>query len=85
MEGSTCGLITQPPNDDEIHEYQMIVLSDGFDWVPSKNLFEISLLEDSYRTTSNFHRYINISDRIVTGAPTNIQCIYDFGIYAFDR
>ena len=60
MEGSTCGLVTHPPTDDKLHECKNILLSDEFDWYPSNNLFEISSMEEEYRTSSNFHRYINI-------------------------
>ena len=59
MEGSTCGIVTHPPTDDELRECQNIILSDKFDWCPSKNLFEISSMEEEYRTSSNLHRYIN--------------------------
>ena len=34
MEGSTCGLVTHPPTDDELHECQHILLSDEFDCDP---------------------------------------------------
>ena len=34
MEGSTCGLITHPPTDDEINECQKIILLYEFDWNP---------------------------------------------------
>ena len=39
MEVSTCMLVTHPPTDNELHEYRNILLSDEFDWDPSKNLF----------------------------------------------
>ena len=55
MKGSTCGTITQPPTDDYIRECQKILLSDEFDWDPSNNLFEISSMEEEYRTSSNFY------------------------------
>ena len=42
-------------------------------------------MEDDYRTSSNFHRYINIVDIRVTCTPSTIQCIYDLGIHDFDR
>ena len=60
MEGSTCGIVTHPTTDNELHECQNILLSDEFDWDPSNNLFEISSMEEEYRTNSNFSRYINI-------------------------
>ena len=35
MEGSTLRLVTHPPTDEELYEYQRIFLSDEFDWDPS--------------------------------------------------
>ena len=72
MEGSTYGLVTHSPTYNELHECQKILLSDGFDWDPSKNLFQISSLEEEYRTSSNFHRYINIVESRVPCAPPTI-------------
>ena len=34
MEGSTCGIITHPPTDNDLHKCQNILLSDEFDWDP---------------------------------------------------
>ena len=65
MEVSTCGIVTHPPNDDEIHDREDIILSDEFDWDPSNNLFEITSIEEDYRTSSNFYRYINIVENRV--------------------
>ena len=31
MEGSTCGIATHPPTDNELHKFQNILLSDEFD------------------------------------------------------
>ena len=45
MVGSTRGLITHPPNDNELGECQSIILSGEFYWDPSNNLFEISSME----------------------------------------
>ena len=53
-EGSTCRLVTHPPNDNNIHECQKIFLSDEFYWDTSNNLFEMSSMEEEYRTGSNF-------------------------------
>ena len=39
MEGSTCGLITHPNTDDQLHKCQNILLSDEFYWDSSENLF----------------------------------------------
>ena len=52
---STCGLVTHPPTYNELHECHNILLSDEFYCDPSKNLFEISSMEEEYRTSSNFH------------------------------
>ena len=41
-------------------------------------------MEEEYRTSSNFHRYINIFERRVPCAPPTIQCRYDKGIHEFD-
>ena len=73
VEGSTCGIVMDPPIDKELHEYQNILLSDEFYWDPSNNLFEMSSMEEEYRTTSNFHQYINIVDNRVPYAPTTIK------------
>ena len=62
-EGSTCGIITHPRTDNELHECQNIPLSYEFDWNPSENLFEMPSMEEEYKTSSNFHRYINIVER----------------------
>ena len=51
MEGSTCGIVTHPHTDKELCECQNILLSDGFYWYPSKNLFGISSIEEDYRTS----------------------------------
>ena len=46
-DGSTCGLVTRPPNYEKLHECNHTSLSDEFEWYPPNNLFEISPLEDS--------------------------------------
>ena len=84
MEGSTCGLVMHPPTDDNLRECQKIILSDEFDWYPSNNLFEFSSIEEEYRTSSNYHQYINIVESRVPCAPPMIQCRYDSVIYEFD-
>ena len=65
MEGSTSGLVTHLPTYEKNLECQNILLSDEFDWDPSNSLFEISSMEEEYRTSSKFHRYINIVERRV--------------------
>ena len=55
MEGSTYGIVTHPPTDDELHEFQNILLSDEFDWYPSNNLFGVYSMEEEYRKSSKFH------------------------------
>ena len=50
-EGSTCGIATPPPTDDELHECQNILRSDEFYWYPSNNLFGISSMEEDYRAS----------------------------------
>ena len=47
-------------------------------------MFEISSMEEDYRTSSNFHGYINIVETRVPCAPPTIQCRYDSGIHEFD-
>ena len=84
MKGSTCGTITHPPTDDYIRECQKILLSDEFDWDLSNNLFEISSMEEEYRTSSNIHWFINIVDIRVPCAPPTIQCRDDPGINELD-
>ena len=37
-EGSTCGIVAYPTNDNELRECHKIILSDEFDWDPS-NIF----------------------------------------------
>ena len=85
MEGSTYGIITQPPTDDKIHEFQRILLPYEFDWDPSNNLFEMYSMEEEYRTSSNFNHYIDIYGRIIPIVPTNIHCIYQLRLHEFDR
>ena len=41
-------------------------------------------MEEEYRTSSNFHRYINIGDSRVPCAPPTIQCRDYLGIHEFD-
>ena len=77
MEGSTCGIIMHPPTDNELHECQNILPSDELYWDLSNNLFGISSMEEEYRTSSNFHQYINIVDSRFTCTPTTIECRYD--------
>ena len=48
MKGSTCGIATHPPTEDELHECQNILLSDIFYWDPSQNFFDISSMEEEY-------------------------------------
>ena len=84
-EGSTCGIVTHPTTDDDLHEYQSILLSDEFDWYLSNNLFKISSMEEEYMTSSNFHRYINIVESRVPCAPPTIHCMDDLVIHEFDR
>ena len=85
MEGSTCGIITYPPTYYNVHVCQRIILSDVFDWDPSKNLFGTSSMEEEYSTSSSFHRYINILESRVPCAPPMIQCRNDSVIHEFDR
>ena len=85
MEGSTCRIITHRPTDNDLHECQNINLSDEFDWDPSNNLFKMSSMEEEYRTSSNFHRYINIFESRFPCAPPIIHCRYDLGIHEFNR
>ena len=82
---SNYGVITRPPTDDDLHEYQCILLSDGFYWYPSNNLFDISSMEEEYKTISNVHRFANIFVGIITSTPLTIQCIDESGIHEFDR
>ena len=42
-------------------------------------------MEEEYRTSSNFHRYINIVESRVPCAPPPIQCRDDSVIHEFDR
>ena len=85
MKGSTCGVFTHPPTDDDINEFQNILPSDEFDWDPSNNLFEISSMEEEYSKSSSFHLYINIFYSRVPCAPPKIQCRDDSGIHDFYR
>ena len=85
IQGSTCGLSMYLSTHNKLHECQKVLLSYEFDCYPSNNLFEISLMEEEYRTSSNFHRYINIVESIVPCAPPTIKCIDDLWIHEFDR
>ena len=42
-------------------------------------------MEEEYRKSSKFHRYINIVEIRVPCAPPTIQCIDDSVIHEFDR
>ena len=42
-------------------------------------------MEEEYRTSSNFHQYINIVESRVPCTPPTIQCIYESVIHEFDR
>ena len=53
IEGSTCGLVTNPPTDNELHEFQNILLSDEFDW-DSSNIFLKFLQWRSIGKVQNF-------------------------------
>ena len=64
------------PTYNDVHDCQRILPSDGFDWDPSKNLFEIYSMEEEYSTRSNFDGYINTVDSVIPSAPPTIQCIY---------
>ena len=83
IKGLACWLVTHPPTDNQLHECWNILLSDEFDWDPSKNLFGISSMEEEYRTSSNFHWYINIVESKFPYAPPTIQCRYDSVIHEF--
>ena len=41
-------------------------------------------MEEDYRTSSNFHRRINIVERIIPSSPLTIQCRYDLVVCEFD-
>ena len=41
-------------------------------------------MEEDYRTSSDFHCYINIVEIIKPSAPPTMQCRYDLGISEFD-
>ena len=41
-------------------------------------------MDEEYRKSSNFHRYIDIVDIRVPCAPPTIQCIDDLGLHEFD-
>ena len=84
MEGLSCGIITHPPTDNELHECQRILLSYEIDWDTPMELFETSSMEEEHRTSSIFHRYINIVDRRVPSTPPNIQCRDYLVIHEFD-
>ena len=74
-----------PLTDDKIHDCQNILLSDEFAQDPSNNLFEISLMNEDYRTSSKFHCYINIVEKRIISAPATIECKDDSGVHEFDR
>ena len=40
-------------------------------------------MEEEYRTSSNFHRSINIVEIIIPSAPPTIQCRYDSMVHEF--
>ena len=42
-------------------------------------------MEEEYRTSSNFHQYINIVEIRVPCSLTTIQCRHNLGIHEFDR
>ena len=71
--------------DDDIYICQLIILIDEFDWDPSNNLFGTSLMEQEYRTSSNFYHYINIVQGIILIAPPTIQSRDELDIHEFDR
>ena len=85
MEGSTCGIVTHPTTDNDLHECQRICLSDEFDQGPSKNVFQISSMEEEFRTRSSFCCYINIVESRIPSSPPTIQCIYYSGIHIFHK
>ena len=41
-------------------------------------------MEEEYRKSPNFHRYVNIVESIFPCAPPTIQCRYDPRIHEFD-
>ena len=84
MERSTCGIVTHPLTDDQLHGCQNILLSYEFYRNPSNNLFVFFSIEEDYRTSSTFCQYINIVESRVTCAPLTIHCRYDLGIHDFD-
>ena len=42
-------------------------------------------MEEEYRTSSKFYRYINIVESRLPCAPPTIQCRHDLGIHEFGR
>ena len=58
MKGTTCGLITRYPTDQEIDNCRHITLSDEDDWNPSKIHFEVSLMQAE-------KSHLNLSSRII--------------------
>ena len=85
MEVSNCVIITHPPTKNNIHEYQLILLSHEFDWYPSNILFGIYSLVEEYRTTSNFHPHINLIESIIIFVPPTIHCRENSGICEFNK
>ena len=80
----TSVIIMHPTTDNELQACQRILLPYEFDWNPSNNLFEISSMEEEYRTRSNFHRYINIIESRIPITPPTIQCIDESSLTYFD-
>ena len=72
MKVLTCGIIAHPNTDNDLHEFQWILLSDEFDWEPSNNSFEIYLMEEEYITSSNCYHCIDIFEIIIPSAPPTI-------------
>ena len=69
----TCGVLTHPPTDNNLHDCQQTLLSDEFDWYPSNILFGISSKEKDYRTSSNLSTIIFSSTHRLFG--DSVTCL----------
>ena len=85
MEVSTCGTIKNPQTEYYIHDFQHIIISYEFYWNPSNSSFGIYSLYEEYRTSSNFHLCINLSESIIPCTPLTMQCRDNLGLQKFNR
>ena len=83
MDGTICGFISLYPTYDELETCRNVLLSDGYLWDPSNDLFKILSMQEERHTSKFFIRMF--SEKIRPCIPDVSFIVYDIDIHNFDR